>query len=695
MSPLSVAVRRAAFLLVPFVAVFTAAITLSPHAAAQYPGGYPGGGSGGGYPGGGSYPGSFGWAAQPRPGNTPITPYRFQDYDWTGMPVTATVTDYAGKVYDSSYTTAPNIGHGGTLAEHDINGTSPFNSVGSGSYAAASMHFTVTGTATYKWRWVPPLNAAGQPDLVNFPAPPLFVLGRVDGHVWTDPRDLTNTLGLTAAGALDSGFGDGWGGKVSSYPQLVPAAGTGPARKVLAAGAGGQDAQLYSVGMSPSVSLDIAGISIGPGSTEGHPIITGNGGGSAAVNAQPFPITLSAPNPLTNPQLGDGTNQYAYDSGLPGKVNVPAVISLPGASTDDTSWMVTGNHADVAVVSAISGQQPHIWEAFENYIGFGGYFTYAGLPTTYNGSLGDSNSFGNHLAVMKVDGRVSQFAHFQTFFDGQNTTSNWPNSDGSPDWFHYYDQIYHRNQFNYNGQSYELIDGGYRSDLGPLGASQVRDTEPVSTNPAFWQFNIVLGPNTLNTLDLPVFDVNASGKIQNIGVMKIKGIHQWERVCAHEQAHIKLELGCKDQTGIFFFPKFYDAQGNPVNYPWMDTSGNPIVDTTGGGIPDNVKIKYGLNPDSGDSTLYFTYAGRVNADAIGDVECLCEIAALGEVLNRKDWKLDWSNEGLQYGQHPTQARPNYNGPFGSFFPFAFSVSSYDNPVSVDLTCPPKTVPSAK
>ena len=58
MSPLFIAVRRAALLWVPFAAIFVAGVTLSPHADAQYPGG----GSRSGYPGG------------PAPGWHPVKP---------------------------------------------------------------------------------------------------------------------------------------------------------------------------------------------------------------------------------------------------------------------------------------------------------------------------------------------------------------------------------------------------------------------------------------------------------------------------------------------------------------------------------------------------------------------------------------------------------------------------------------------
>ncbi len=73
MSPLFVAVRRAALLCLPFAAVFAVGVTLSPHASADYPGG-------GGYPGGGwsvLYPDySLG-------GPGLATPDDFQAADWS------------------------------------------------------------------------------------------------------------------------------------------------------------------------------------------------------------------------------------------------------------------------------------------------------------------------------------------------------------------------------------------------------------------------------------------------------------------------------------------------------------------------------------------------------------------------------------------------------------------------------------
>jgi len=61
----------------------------------------------------------------------------------------------------------------------------------------------IHGTSTIKYQWVPPLNAAGQPDGVNFPAPPLFVLGSIGLS-----GSLTGSDGMSGSGSLADGWGE-------------------------------------------------------------------------------------------------------------------------------------------------------------------------------------------------------------------------------------------------------------------------------------------------------------------------------------------------------------------------------------------------------------------------------------------------------------------------------------------------------
>jgi len=649
MSPLSLvlfaAVRRAALLCLPFAAVLAAGVTLSPHVAAQYPGGYPGGPAPGWHP----------LKPDGTLGNDPLntSPF-FNLYDWTRLDIVSSgVTN--GQAW-------------GPTSGKFTSGQTQGSTGGVGPGPSDSTARSISGSSTIKFQWVPPLNATGQPDGVNFPAPPLFVLGSI-----TPSGNMYGPAGVTGSG----GLADGWGWSV---PLALPCSVVEPAhRKALAASlaASGTPAVIT---LSPSASITMAAT-----------MPSEWGGGGVYLSEYAYPITLSAPNPLTNPLLGDGTNQEVYDTGTPGKVNVPTIITLPGASTDDTTWLVNGNHVDVVIVPAISGQEPHTWSAFGSDIGHGpGYFTFDGLPTVYNGSVNDPNSFGNHLAVMKVDGKISQFAHFQTFFDGGNTTSNWPNANSLPNWFYYYNQIYPFNQFNYNGQSY-VLQGGYDPTATYTGGAFVQNVSQENQNPDLWTYTITLGSSVPNYVNFPAFEINNSKRIGYSGNLMVKGIHEYERIVAHELAHIKLWLGV-NRNDLFAYPIVVDSQGNQVNITWWRNNA-PAVDTDGDGIPDDIEIKYGLDPNDMDSTRYFTEVGRNfisgSGISVGDQECLAEIAAMGEVINhRGDWMVDWSSAGLQYGPHPTDSVPNNNGPFGPFWPYEYVPNSAMEP---DTDHPPATV----
>jgi len=197
MSPLFAAVRRAALLFLPFVAIFVAGVSLSPRVSAQYPGGgFPGSG-GAGSGSGGSTPGAAapGWVPQPRTGVT--NPHPGGDYDWTGLTADLKLTSYSGSVFD--YPTTPSYGGGGAGAVNRPMETtnSYIGTGGPGGNVDAHAHFTLSGTSTYYWQWVPPNNAAGQPDLTNFPAPPLFVLGKGYGVLSSTLVTSPNAAGLT------------------------------------------------------------------------------------------------------------------------------------------------------------------------------------------------------------------------------------------------------------------------------------------------------------------------------------------------------------------------------------------------------------------------------------------------------------------------------------------------------------------
>lgn len=140
MSSLFVAVRRAVLLCLPCAVVFAVGVGLSPRVAAQYPGG------------GDSYPGSSGWLPLANP-NNPYNPRTNSNgtYDWTGLTVTYSAVSNAGY---PPYNPPP-------CTSYD--GVNPYMlEVGPADVIYNAAGFS--GTSTYKWKWVPPLDASGAPD---------------------------------------------------------------------------------------------------------------------------------------------------------------------------------------------------------------------------------------------------------------------------------------------------------------------------------------------------------------------------------------------------------------------------------------------------------------------------------------------------------------------------------------------------
>lgn len=169
MSPLLSVVRRTVLLSLPLAVVFVGSIHLSPPVAAQSPG-------------------SAGWSVLLPPDSTKggpglATPTDFYNADWT-KPVVHFTGTHGPPTYppfDSTLACPPGSDYGIETLDYD----------GSASPKPRALHLTIQGTSTtnsstIKYQWTPPNNpVTSQPDLADFPAPPLFVLGRVDGRVQT------------------------------------------------------------------------------------------------------------------------------------------------------------------------------------------------------------------------------------------------------------------------------------------------------------------------------------------------------------------------------------------------------------------------------------------------------------------------------------------------------------------------------
>lgn len=131
----------------------------APQADAQYPGGD------GNYPGAGWHP--IKPAVPPAPpaiGNDPLgDPNVYSSYDWTLLD-DIRLDGSHGKYMEAS--------EGGLGM---IGGGNP----GSATYTIKGLPDTPGSKSTIKFQWVVPNNAAGQPDLTDYPMPPLFVLGSI------------------------------------------------------------------------------------------------------------------------------------------------------------------------------------------------------------------------------------------------------------------------------------------------------------------------------------------------------------------------------------------------------------------------------------------------------------------------------------------------------------------------------------
>lgn len=241
-----------------------------------------------------------------------------------------------------------------------------------------------------------------------------------------------NAAGLTVAGSTSSGIGSSPALTISACPAFQ----TRTDYAVLTPTQ--YSATVDTLGLSPSVTYDATGV---------FGVYQVWAGGESqnwvGVSDNLYPITLAAPNPLTNPLLGDGTNQYVYDAEQSdGYLAVPASVSVLGAGSADTAFLLPHVALSVAPVMQ-TGAQPFQWEnsGSQMYVYTNGSYpsgtSYPSAAFIYKGLPPDNTYFGNHVMTMKVDGNVSQIANYRLFFN--RTANNWPGTDGViPNWFHYW-----------------------------------------------------------------------------------------------------------------------------------------------------------------------------------------------------------------------------------------------------------------
>jgi hypothetical protein len=482
------------------------------------------------------------------------------------------------------------------------------NTTGTGD---SSMQVNSTGTVTAAFTW----SDAGNP---ADPAPPCVI-------EQTGYAEWYGVPPFTSSPSCGDGLGDPEVGSSSGQTLQGRSSGT-----------------RYGLGVPSSgvisVSLTGAQANVRPTGVD-----SGMFGSSVNWAVTAYPIVLSSPDPLGRPDLGDGKNQFVYNGYATGQLLIPARITALGAGAAQFSWLTVGHHVDISVIGpAISGEKPYTWypsssdiEAQTSGVDAAsqayplGDLAFLGLPTMYNGSTGDPNAFGNHLAVLKVDGNNSQSAHIQTFFTG--TASNRPGSDGiTPNWYYYYSQV-------------EPASGLYDSDaVDSWTEPGIKNNYAIHVGSSAY----VSGPAS----GMRVFylrDTQPTTLIQYAGDLFLKGIHHFIEENAHESGHRNLFLGTYGTAyteGTFVGP-------GPQNWSWPLTS-------DGDNVINSWEISHHLDPNSPDTTQAYPSAAMTNGD-VGDNEVIADIQALAPVFNdMDDWQKDWAaepahvpNGGLQYGSY--------------------------------------------
>lgn len=532
-----------------------------------------------------------GWVAYQNPNAPPYVPGSL--YDWTGF--TWTTTQVAAN------------GVSTTSTGHPYASSSSIASSNVGGNTNQSVSYSTSGVATYEWLWSPTGSN------ITAPPPSMYVLARVSGGLSLAPNAVGRTAGLGGKALLS------FAGSASAYTfgSLAPVT----QYKVMPASGG----KISSVAISPALSGTLSGST--PTGDVGYT--------SYLVSTGAFPIVLSSPDPMGRPDLGDGKNQYVYDSQQPeGYLTVPATANAVGASSADTAWL--SPHVSLSVSPAMqTGAQPFQWlsAGSQMYVyALGSYpsgSSYPGAAFIYKGLPPNNTYFGNHLMTMNVDGVASQTANYQLFFNG--AASNWPGSDGvTPNWYHYYQQAAPASIL------YDpVLSAGGSCTMGYLfnhNTKQYIITGNILT----------MGSSAARYSPVPAFEVGASGLIRTAGTVKIKGILSYLYVYGHELGHLA-------------------AYTQHVQVPYID--GTPpagIVDSDGDGVPDTWEIAHHLDPEDPDTAKYYTRTGGVD-NGKGDAENLASMTGLGRVVQYSNlWQQDWADLGVQYGKRPSYVPFEYD-----------------------------------
>ena len=481
-------------------------------------------------------------------------------------------------------------------------------------------HFSLSGTpptstSTYKWQWVPPNNALGQPDLINFPLPSLFVLGK--GYsVLSSTLVSSSTTDLKVNGSASSGIGTSGPLTISSCPAfqtqtdyaiLTPGLDTGLVYKQL---------------LFPSVTYDASGV-VNTNSGQYPTAPEGESQNWASVRDDLYPLILAVPDPFARPDLGDGKNQFVYDATTPdGILTLPVTISVSGCSSAETAWLMRGSYRgqqvdvtwDLPPETKPTGPG-NLWDQTlcpvvpnDQIIGKHGTLLasvdgllFTGLPKANAGFAGVAKKQGDpppgfHLATLVIQNQAdavihpSELAHFQTFFLGLTQDANKQNvylanhpidkanplTGGStiPNWYYYYNQVYPATG-NYDAAA----SVSYTEHNGTVHiANDIVNTHLTPHNAIV----ATALQNVQYTWDEPVFvlvdptDTKQATYVRLAGYLTVPGVLDYIFTCAHENGHRTADL----DGSIMLANQSTDLDGvsddwenhHHMNSSWPDTT---------------------------------------------------------------------------------------------------------------------------
>lgn len=405
---------------------------------------------------------------------------------------------------------------------------------------------------------------------------------------YADP-DMAGVAGAGQVGAF------GGGASFNAVPGRAPSLPSDDVRRGVVAASAGAVAQ---ASLSPSLYEALFAQADGQG---------GSAHGVAEQSENVYPLGLSSPDVFKRPDtLGDGGNQYVYDSQQPdGELVVPAVVTVQGGNQDNATFATS--HVDWALSPAIPNQvlpyvkYPYGSQVFAetpiNSTTVTTGFVFRGLPERYN-------DFGNRTVIMTVDGSNSEVAHTQIFFGEKDL--NWPNTDYIVDnWYHYYDQVY-TSPGEYEATSGPSYTQSYVDGLGFRG-SEIHITDQAAGE---WVVRVFGLKDSL------------SPYVIFLGTIETKGVHNYIETCAHEHGHADAWVSSTSADG--FIEQSTTSDGDLVVTSYEDT--HHLKSNT----KDTTEAYAGLEP--------------------GDTEVLADIPALQPMLNHiANWHDDWSDAGLQYG----------------------------------------------